>query len=237
MSHHEYEALRGGAQVLSRDEHGDKVLRTPDHRIIKLFRRKRLISSALLDPYALRFARAARKLKTLGIPAPDVLAVHRIRSIKRHAVIYREMDGVNLRTALESDQSKTSELLTRLAGFMALLHRHGVYFRAIHFGNVFVCQNGEFGLIDVSEAKFTRRALSPALRARNFKPLCSYAEDREALSRFGVERFLGEYLGRATMSPGAARAFLDRLPRVRPMYATAAASVRGRSPSHSAASA
>jgi tRNA A-37 threonylcarbamoyl transferase component Bud32 len=143
ISHEEYQALRAGAQVLSFDEHGEKVLRTPDRRIIKLFRRKRLISTALFFPYAMRFSRAAEKLHLLGVAAPQVQAVHFIPSIKRHAVIYAEMPGVNLRTALE-DQSQNAQLLMKLAEFMAGLHGKGVYFRAIHFGNVFVCNDGQY---------------------------------------------------------------------------------------------
>ena len=55
-----YESLRAGATVLEADKHGDKVLRLPDGNFVKLFRRKRLISSAALYPYAQRFADNAR---------------------------------------------------------------------------------------------------------------------------------------------------------------------------------
>ena len=47
-----YMVLREGAEVLEVDHCGEKVLRLRDGNILKLFRRKRLISSALWYPYA-----------------------------------------------------------------------------------------------------------------------------------------------------------------------------------------
>ena len=47
IDHSTYEALREGAHVLEADGSGDKVLRLADGRMLKLFRRKRLLSSAL----------------------------------------------------------------------------------------------------------------------------------------------------------------------------------------------
>lgn len=45
-----YLQLRDNAEVLEADGHGDKVLRLRDGSFLKLFRRKRLISSAALFP-------------------------------------------------------------------------------------------------------------------------------------------------------------------------------------------
>jgi phage gp46-like protein len=56
LSHDAYLALRADATVLERDLHGDKVLQLADGSYLKLFRRKRLISSAAWYPYAQRFA-------------------------------------------------------------------------------------------------------------------------------------------------------------------------------------
>lgn len=70
-----YESLRDGAEVLEADRYGDKVLRLTDGNFLKLFRRKRLLSSAALYPYAQRFADNAQALKELGIPCPQTIAV------------------------------------------------------------------------------------------------------------------------------------------------------------------
>jgi hypothetical protein len=84
----EFAALCVGARVLSADEHGQKVLLTADNTIIKLFRRKRLISSAILRPYARRFAIASARLHDLNIPACRVTALLAIPTLRRHAVVY-----------------------------------------------------------------------------------------------------------------------------------------------------
>jgi hypothetical protein len=56
LVHDDYLAMRAGATVLEADGFGDKVLRLADGTMLKLFRRKRLFSSAAWYPYAQRFA-------------------------------------------------------------------------------------------------------------------------------------------------------------------------------------
>ena len=55
----EYESFRFGAQVIAGDQHGDKVLLLADGTYLKLFRIKRLVTSARFSPYWRRFARNA----------------------------------------------------------------------------------------------------------------------------------------------------------------------------------
>ncbi len=88
-----YLQLRDNAEVLEADGHGDKVLRLRDGSFLKLFRRKRLISSAALFPYAERFARNASELARRGIVCPKVLDVLRIPHIQRDAVHYEPLPG------------------------------------------------------------------------------------------------------------------------------------------------
>ena len=63
-----YRRLTAGARVLEADRHGAKLLALDDGRYLKLFRRKRLLSSALMRPYSRRFQRNAERLGRLGIP-------------------------------------------------------------------------------------------------------------------------------------------------------------------------
>jgi hypothetical protein len=197
LSAHEYESLRAGAEVLSADEHGQKVLLRPDGRVIKLFRRKRWWSSAIWNPYASRFARASRRLRQLGVPAAMVESLYRVPSIHRDAVIYPRLPGETLRDAA-MEPTRGAELILSFAGFLARLHSLGVYFRAVHFGNVLVQPDGSFALIDISEVRFRRR-LGSGLRARNFRPLVRYAEDRACLESVGIDRFVQAYLARAQL--------------------------------------
>jgi hypothetical protein len=221
MTQAQFESLTHAARTLSADEYGVKVLVTPDDRVIKLFRRKRLLSSALWFPYARRFDFAARELAARGIPAVRVEQVARVPSLRRDLVVYRRLDGATLREALASNHDNNGErLLPLLASFLAMLHERGVYFRAVHFGNVLVQASEEgqprLALIDVSESRFRRGPLSPTLRARNLRPLVKYAEDRSALQGFGLPRFVDRYLESARLSERAERRFRRGLTRVIP---------------------
>jgi hypothetical protein len=215
--HQEYAERVRDARVLSRDRHGDKVLETPDGHIIKLFRLKRLWSTALWDPYAKRFQRAAVRLAALDLPTVEVLELFRVEGTRKDGVLYRPLAGTPLREAL-AEGWDAQGLLEAFAAFLAMLHGKGVYFRAIHFMNVLVLEGGGLGLIDVSETRFASRPLGPARRSRNFKPLVRYEVDRRALERFGVARFVASYLGHANLAPRVQRRFLRLLARRHPAF-------------------
>jgi len=214
-----YEKMIAGAAVLARDDHGDKVLRLADGRGLKLFRRKSVVSSTWLWPYARRFAHASRCLAKRGITTVAVDAVFRVPAIERDVVVYRYLEGVTLRDAPGSSGTPGSpgtpgssgtlknpgkggdHLMEGFARFLAELHGKGVYFRGIHFGNVLRLPDGRWGLIDVSEARFRPWPLWVRLRARNFKPLLRYPEDAAAIEAFGHARFLERYAHHARLTP------------------------------------
>ena len=147
-----YEALRAGAQVLEADKHGDKVLRLADGNFLKLFRRKRLISSAALYPYAQRFADNTETLQRLAVPCPQIIAVYRIPDIARDAVHYQPLPGDTLRQVIEAGEAD-SQLAAQLGELIAELHDQGVYFRSLHLGNVVKTPEGPLGLIDLADMK------------------------------------------------------------------------------------
>lgn len=227
LTRSQFEALVAGARTLTADEYGPKVLQTPDGRIIKLFRRKRLLSSTLWNPYALRFERAGRELALRSIPAVHSERAARVPHLQRDIVIYRRLDGVPLRDAIAAANAETHErLLDLVANVLAMLHARGVYFRAAHFGNFLVQDAGgdalRLALIDVSEAQFRRGPLPLSLRARNFRPLTSYAEDRAAIAAFGVDRFVNAYFEAASLPPRAIARLRAALRRVHPLFDSAA---------------
>jgi len=184
----DFNALLQRSKVLMEDRHGIKVLATPDGGIVKLFRRKRLLSSALWDPYATRFARNAVNLKKLGIPTVEVTGVWRVSPLKRDAVVYRRMEGESLR-----DLEKTDARMEQFARFVAELHAKGVFFRSAHFGNILELPDGRFGLIDMADLTCKGRPLGVKERLRNFAHLVKYEVDRKAFDAFGMEKFLVLY--------------------------------------------
>lgn len=222
MSLREYEALTAGTTTYSADRYGPKVLGLGGGRCLKLFRRKRLLSSSALIPYAKRFAVAAERLAQRGVRCVRVRRVVRVPSIHRHLVEYDYLAGETLRSELVGAMARPArlaELLSQHAAFIARLHRLRVYFRAVHFNNVIVCPDGELGLIDISEAHVGRLPLTAAKRARNFRPMVKYDEDRAALLAYGVERFIGDYLAAAQLSARGERRFRRALARIDPLLA------------------
>ncbi|QLC73530.1 toluene tolerance protein [Pseudomonas sp. LPB0260] len=165
----DYATLRYGAEVLEADSFGDKVLRLRDGNFIKLFRRKRLFSSALIWPYAARFARNAKALAAAGIRCPTVLGVYRAHDIERDIVYYAPLPGQTLRQLRESQAP--DQLHEDLGKFVAHLHDVGVYFRSLHLGNIVLTPEGELGLIDIADLRQYRHALGKSKRLRNLRHL------------------------------------------------------------------
>ncbi len=179
----DYLELREGAVVLEADPHGDKVLRLADGTILKLFRRKRLVTSAALFPYARRFVSNASALSRLGVPVPKVLDLVRIPAIARDAVHYAPLEGETLRAlvraGLDAEQEKL--LKARFTRFVIGLHDRGVYFRSLHIGNVVCTPDGRLGLIDFSDLRIYPWRLGRYLRARNMRRMQGIATELDWL--------------------------------------------------------
>jgi tRNA A-37 threonylcarbamoyl transferase component Bud32 len=181
LTQQEYQAMSEGARVLEADPHGAKVLLLADGTILKLFRRKRLITSAMIFPYAARFAANARKLAALGVPVPEVIDVLRIPGLGRDAVHYRPLSGVTLRqlageTLADERKRRLREAFNQL---VVLLHDNGVYFRSLHIGNVIVTSDDRLGLIDFSDMRIYPWSLGSYLRRRNIQRLYKVAAEIE----------------------------------------------------------
>ncbi len=180
-------------EVLTKDTFGDKVIRLNDGRIAKLFRLKRVFSSALIWPYAKRFVRAVEILQKKNIPTVQIINTYKVPSIKRDLIIYQPLEGDSLRDLL-NDKNSREKFVLEFACFLAHLHNSGIYFRAIHFNNVIVTSQGRFGLIDVTDLFYSSSPLNRFKRARNFKPILHYKEDRQAIASVSMELFLDKYV-------------------------------------------
>jgi len=192
LSYEKYLTLHDGAEILASDSFGEKVLRLKDGSIIKLFRTKRIISSALFYPYALRFVKNASKLSGMGISTVTVIDSYKIISIKRTAVHYMELEGETLRNHI-MHHSLNVNITQKLAMFIAMLHNEGVYFRSIHFGNILIIHDNSFGLIDIADMKIKNHSLNIGKRIRNFNHLTRYEIDRNSLKQ-QKDIFIREYL-------------------------------------------
>ena len=172
---------------------------------MKLFRRKRLFSSALIYPYGKRFADNVKQLKKLAIPTVSKLDLFRIPSMSRIAVVYQPLPGDSLDDLIQRDDFDEKHI-HQFATFLAKLHSLGVYFRSIHLGNVIITQEDQLGLIDVSDMKIYRRALPASLCARNMHHFCRYPEHISALFPAGKRNvFLSAYLEALNLSDSKKR--------------------------------
>lgn len=189
-----FSALRKGATVIEADPRGEKVLRLADGSFLKLFRRKRFLSSALFFPPADCFRRNAEALAARNIPCPQVLETYDIGSERKTAVRYWPLPGDTVRSLLpDLGAEERSALLLRLATFIARLHDEGIYFRSLHLGNVLLMPDGEFGLIDVSDMSVQHAPISRHKRVRNFRHVLRYKKDTRFINDLGAARFLGTY--------------------------------------------
>ncbi|OLU16362.1 MULTISPECIES: lipopolysaccharide kinase InaA family protein [unclassified Pseudomonas] len=193
------DALLQGAKTIEEDGLGVKVARLGSGDFLKLYRRKRLLSSDLWDLPAQRFADNARGLLRLGVIAPTVLDVLMISERRLSAVLYQPLPGDTLRNRLRQlDAGQRPALVRRFGTFLGELHQLGVYFRSLHLGNVLLLPDDSFGLIDLSDMKLESRPLAPWKRRRNLQHILRYAEDIDWLAHQHVDSWLEGYADSAS---------------------------------------
>jgi hypothetical protein len=170
-----------GARVLETDSFGPKVYLLQDGNILKLFRRKRVFSSALFRPYSKRFIDNAVELQKLGVPTFQVLQFYRLQAPGMTAVLYQPLPGETLRQIASKDGFNWQQSLPALVGLIRSLHASGIYFRSLHLGNIVVTPDNRMGLIDVADMRFLRGPLPKYLIRRNLQHFARYI-DREKLN-------------------------------------------------------
>lgn len=163
-----------GAQILEADSYGAKVYLLENGNILKLFRRKRLLSSALLRPYSRRFIDNAARLEQLGIPTLRVLAHYRLEKPGMTAVLYHPLPGQTLSQLSRKEGFSWQQALPDMVRLVRTLHRSGVYFRSLHLGNIVVTPDQQWGLIDVADMRFLRGPLSRRMIKRNIQHFARY---------------------------------------------------------------
>ena len=181
LDHDTFSQIQNGASILEKDRHGVKVLLLQDGNILKLFRRKRLISSALWSPYAERFAKNAERLLKRGILAPRIIEVFRIPSIARDAVLYEPIPGKTLRQLHRENLTPEhlAEFRQMTAEIIRKIHDQGIYFRSLHLGNLVLTPEGKLGLIDISDLQIYPFPLPSFLRQRNMARILRISSKQE----------------------------------------------------------
>jgi len=207
----EYEQLIAESVILEQERRGIKVIKTPDGRIVKFFRQKRLFSSARFKSYAARFIDHARALQKLGFNTVEIEDVYYCRAVKRTLVFYNPLPGQTLREALAS-LDKPDVIMEMFIAFYAELHNRGIYFRSIHLNNVIIPDTMDsLGLIDIADMKIYSKGLSKELRLRNLRHLTRYTVDQESIKSFGVDRFMDIYFEKSQLPELYKKDFLTEM--------------------------
>lgn len=184
LSNDQLAILVDGANVLEEDSLGPKVYKLSNGSFLKLFRRKRLLSSALINPYSYRFWRNAIRLTKLGIPTLTPLELYQLPDSSLSAVLYRPLEGKTLKDIYLSDPSNFGKYLPDLVEFIRHLHRNGIYFRSLHLGNIVLTPQGTLGLIDIADLSFQHRKLSKAKARRNLAHFSRLLENLDIAKQF-----------------------------------------------------
>lgn len=201
------------SETIEEDGYGLKVARLADGSFLKLFRRKRLLSSALWAPPSVRFANNAKRLIELGIPAPITIELFVVPELKLNGLQYEPIEGTTLRSYWRSlSQDQLAQELTHFGDFLGQIHQSGVYFRSLHLGNVLSMPDREYALIDVSDMKIFSRPLSFWQRSRNVEHMMRYKEDATWLANEHLDSLVQGYTQSAGEKAAArlAQAFLRR---------------------------
>ena len=189
----EFRAICATAEILEQDSHGIKVLRLPNGDILKIFRVKRLISSARLYSYARRFCKNAERLRKRDIPTVTIKQLYHLAGTSSSAVLYAPVPGYTVRD-LVREQGMDELCMARLGAFIASLHDLGIYFRSLHFGNVVLMPNNQFGLIDIADLRILPCPLGFNRRIRNFYHVCRLKDDMSQLGSSRWNILLDSYL-------------------------------------------
>lgn len=209
LSEEEFQLMLGSAEVLEQDAHGLKVLKLASGDILKIFRIKHLFSSARIYSYARRFCRNAERLKKLGIPTVIIKKLYHFPDSTNSAVLYEPLQGNTLRALLLAQQLDEL-ILCELGTFIARLHKSGVYFRSLHFGNIVWTPDKQLGLIDIADISIFPWALGCRRRARNFHHVRRIGEDLKSLGAQGWDTVMACYLAHSA-SAGCAKMLKQRL--------------------------
>ena len=175
-----------------------KVLLDANGYIYKSFYQPdRKLSSRTPPPPFKQFVKNSQILSKRNVQTVSVCDTMTAQDKRFDAIRYHAIEGLDFREHLkQSDHSAISMIVD----IIAELHHQGVFFRAIHLGNILHLPHGGYALIDISDCWFSSGQLNAFKRARNLAHLMDYHSDKSHFSRYGNERFLNEYAIKSKLS-------------------------------------
>jgi len=192
----DYLKLTDGAELVKRTRTKIRLLLSAENKIIKHIYRRRFLSTSTIWPYASRFIKNAKHLKSKNILVPEINAVYFYPKLNCDIILYDYVEGKTLyQLACDNDLS----FFPKLIHYVAHLHHLGIEFKDIHLSNI-VLKEDAFTLLDLESIRYQRKPLNVKQRARNLAYLFSRKEDITLYKQFGLDRFLSGYFELTSLS-------------------------------------
>jgi hypothetical protein len=155
-------------------------------------KKRRLLTSANIYPYDMRFVRNASLLKAKGVSTPRIIRHAKLNKSSIRLVQYEMLPGQAVRDVLSKNPNGVD--WSQLANFFHKLHRKGIFFRSIHFGNIIQVDKTQFGLIDFTDVAFYRKGLGFKRRIRNLGFPLRYEKDVTNMNKSSGPTIVAHYL-------------------------------------------
>jgi hypothetical protein len=105
-------------------------------------------------------------------------------------VSYRYIPG---KTYRDLGNKITKAMITDLAKYISIIHKKGIYFRAMHLGNILL-HNKKLFLIDIAKIHFYPWPLFIFTRARAFRRMIKYQDDIKHFGLINYKNLIREYM-------------------------------------------
>jgi hypothetical protein len=190
---HQFQDILGSGIPVEENGGRPRILKHPDGLVTKIWKEKnRFFSSSRFWPYSTRFVKNQQALLRRGVTVPELTRHAKVHGAGIRLVQYRRLEGLSVREALVRPLVDLDPRM--LAGFIARLHKNGILFRSIHFGNILKLQDGGFSLIDFSNIRFYSNPLTMGKRIANLIFPFRYSKDIGAWEDAGLPCLIACYL-------------------------------------------
>lgn len=173
------------------DDLGHRKTFHKKNEIIKIFNVRGYISSGFFNTYASRIIKNSIKLKEHKISSIEITNELAFQYNNRlSGVSYRYIPG---KTYRDLGNKITKEMITDLAKYISIIHKKGIYFRAMHLGNILL-HNKKLFLIDIAKIHFYPWPLFIFTRARAFRRMIKYQDDIKHFGLMNYKNLISEYM-------------------------------------------
>jgi len=188
------------------------VIIHPDGTITKLWKRKKsLFSSDRFRSYAQRFIDNATGLTAKGINVPDILN-HAVLEGERISIVsYRALPGNSIRDLLKDSPERVD--IPALGRYILSLHDKGIFFRSIHFGNIILLPDNNYGLIDITDVRYYKNPVPLRRRAVNLATPLRYSDDADRIKAAQLPDLIDSYLSALEPNARDKERFLEQINR------------------------